>query len=78
MHTSTQPLAEGLALTARCVITIALLIFFNDLGVYIFAISYIAYSVIVVAVYYHHYFKTLNSPRSPFKSILDFLPRGTT
>ena len=73
-----QPLAEGLALTARCIITIVLLIYFNDLGVYVFAISYIAYSFIVVAVYYHHYLKTRNSTASPFKSWLDFLPRGTT
>jgi hypothetical protein len=52
---------EGLALTMRSGLIIALLLAFNHLGVAIFCAAFIAYAILLVALYYHYYISRIGT-----------------
>ena len=75
---------EGIANFARCVITLALVVLFPDLGIVSFCLAQMAFSILSMILYYVYFLYFIqNVPKEketamndfPLKSVRDFFPR---
>ena len=75
---------EGIANFARCVITLALVLLFPDLGIVSFCLAQMAFSILSMILYYVYFLYFIqNVPKEnetamndfPLKSVRDFFPR---
>lgn len=78
---------EGIANFARCVITLGLVLFVPDLGIITFCIAQMAFSILVMVLYYLYFIYYIQTAAKqqgttendfPLKSIQDFFPKTVT
>ncbi|XP_008318189.1 protein RFT1 homolog [Cynoglossus semilaevis] len=81
MFVRVKVVSESVAMIAKCLITVALVVTARDWGLYIFAAAHVAYTAVLVLCYVLYFIHFLGSEEAhkknfPVKSVRDLLPCG--
>ncbi|KAK2862197.1 hypothetical protein Q5P01_001730 [Channa striata] len=82
MFVRLKVVAESLAMLAKCCITVVLVVFFREWGLYIFAAAHLIYTGFLVLCYAVYFIRFLGSKEAvkesfPLQSVGDLLPHRT-